>query len=226
MTFVHRLAEKIKKFIWIIVAIPLIFGVAGWFIPIGKTAVPYTATATMSLGSYSDPDFNDPNRVMIMLGNAPFFQKQLPALWKNRQNELLGQLKVSMVKNQLIQLSFIGKSKDEAISTVNQIASAFLSADREQYQKRETLINQSISALLNGKINESTAVDRQRLLYNLQTAKLDLKPAQLLEPAGAAPGPGGKVFSSKQRAVLGVMLGVTIVFLWLAFPEFVRERPE
>ncbi|MDD9149044.1 hydrolase [Sporolactobacillus sp. CQH2019] len=226
MNIVHRLAERAKKFIWIIIAVPLIFGAAGWLVPIGKTVSPYTATATIALGSYSNPDFNDPNHVMTLLGNSAFFQKQLPDLWKTRQSEILSQLKVSAVKNELIQISFTGKSKNDAVDTVNRIADSFLSADRQQYQKRETLINQSISALKTVKINENTAVDRQRFLYDLQTAKLNIKPAQLLEPADAAAGPGGRAFSSKQRAVLGVMLGLTIVFLWIVFPELVRERRE
>lgn len=226
MSIIHRLVKKIKKFIWIIVAVPLIFGVAGWLVPVGKAPSAYMATTTISLGSYSNPDFNDPNHVIVLLTNAPFYQERIPDLWKSRQSEILSQFKVTILKDQLIQLSFTGKTKNDAIRTVGRVTNAFLTSDREQYQQRKTIIDQSISTLESGTVNENTKVDRQRFLYELQTANLGIKPAQLLEPAGANAGLANKAFSSRQRAVLGVMLGVTIVFLWIVFPEFVREREE
>ncbi|RYL89317.1 hydrolase [Sporolactobacillus sp. THM7-4] len=226
MNLIHSLTVRIRKYIGVIVAVPLILGIAGWFLPVGKAPSSYTAVTTVSLGNYNDPDFNDPSRVIVMLTNVPFFQERLPDLWKVNSQNLLSRFKVTLLKDQLIQLSYTGQSKDNVEQTVNKITDAFLASDRVQYQKRLDLIDRSISALNQARVSDNTRVDQQRFLYKLQSTRLDIKPAQLLKSASADIHLENRAFSRKARAVLGAMLGITIMFFFVVFPEVVREKQE
>ncbi|RYM06507.1 hydrolase [Sporolactobacillus sp. THM7-7] len=224
MNVMHSMIARIKKYIWLIFIVPIFLAIVGWFVPVGGEPSDYTAETTIALGDYHTPDANDPERVTALLSNASFYQDRLPSLWRAQRENLLGRLKVIQLNDRQIQLSFSGGSEDEAVRIVSRVTEAFLAYDREQFQKREQVINRSIDAMKGARVSQDAAVDRQRFLYELETARLEIKPAELLEAADAGTHLENRAFSSKERAVLGGMLGVTIMFFWVILPEFVRKR--
>ncbi|WP_100487026.1 hydrolase [Sporolactobacillus pectinivorans] len=226
MNVIRRIWARLKKYIWIVLAVPVILGGIGWFIPAAHDSSSYQASATLSLGMYWNNDYNTPEPVIQLLTNGPFYQNNLPELWNNQKQSLLSHLNVTSLKGNLIQLTYSGASKVNAAATVNRIAQAFLKSDQERYQTRRALTDQTIQAVNQSKTNGNTDIDRERFLYQLGSDKLKMKPATLLEQATAGTGQGSNTFSPKKRAVLGIMLGLTLVFLWAVFPEFVREKEE
>lgn len=226
MNTIRNIAVRLKKYLWLALIIPILCGLIGWFVPAGKAPSNYTATVTFALGNYDNKDLNEPDPVTVLLLNAPFYQEQLPDLWEKDQQNLLSQLDVTTLSGNRLQLTYKGTSREETTDTANQIAEAFVAYDRAQYQKKIDIIDQSIQTLDHTESDKATVVDRERFLYKLKTEKLNMRPAQLLEPAEAGTSVGNAAFSPKKRAVLGVMLGVTIVFFAAAFPEFVGRKQD
>ncbi|MCI1858055.1 MAG: hydrolase [Sporolactobacillus sp.] len=221
MDIVRSMAKRAKKFIWLICIVPLVLGAAGWLVPVGKMPAGYQSSATLSVGNYGDPLFDDSERVVTYLTNAPFYQKELPELWSSQGENLFRQLDVSPLKGDLIQLTYTGTSEADAVQTVNRIADAFLREDNGRYKERTNVIDQSLRTLENMKSKSQNTVDRQRMLYKLRSDKLKLHPAEVVERADATS--GGGAFTPKKRAVLGVLIGLTLVFAIIALPEFVRD---
>lgn len=224
MDVLHDLLARARKYLWMIIAVPVVLAAAGWLIPVGGETSSYTATTTVELGDYKNPDYNDPEKVVLMLSNAPFYQDRLPGLWKESRDEITSQFKVSVLQDQLVQFSFTGRSEDEASRIVMAITNAFLASDQEQYQKRIDVIERSVDEMNKVKADGDAAVDRLRFMYELQTAALELKPAQLLESVDTDTQLETRAFSSKERAVLGGMIGLTLMFFWVVLPEFVRKN--
>ncbi|RFU63985.1 hypothetical protein D0466_11095 [Peribacillus glennii] len=220
----QRLLARFKKYFLVLIATPLILGALGWFLPIGKQGPAQPAETTISLGSYENPDLNEPKRVRVLLTNILFYQEHLPELWKEKGEELLADLNVQPVTDEIIELSFKNNGTEESVRTVNEITEAFLELDQERFQQKKDVIQKSIQAIEPEKVAPEAKVDQQRFLYELNTAELNLKPASLLQGADFQMDESGAL-NSKSRAILGVLIGITIAFFGIAIPEFVRERP-
>ncbi|WP_353949278.1 hydrolase [Sporolactobacillus sp. Y61] len=219
----HSVA-RLRQYLWLALSVPILFGLIGWFVPTGGAPASYKAAVTLILGSHHNRVLNEQEPVTVLLTNAPFYQEQMPDLWEKEQNGLLSRLHVATLSAGRMQLTYTGTSAAEAANTANRIAEAFIRLDQKEYNKKTAVIDQSIQAVSRTDNVAATAVDRERFLYKLKTDRLALRPAELLEPAAAASGSIGSPFTPKKRAVLGVMIGLTLVILWAVFPEFVRER--
>jgi teichuronic acid biosynthesis protein TuaF len=160
-----------------------------------------------------------------LLTNAPFYQEKLTGLWNRKQNEIVSKLQVMNVADDRIKLSYTEHSKENAIQIVNEITRAFLNLDQQKFHEKKNIIQETINTLRQEKVSEDTKVDQQRFLYELNNARLDLKPATLLQPADKENVMiENKAFTSKERAVLGGLLGITFALLVILVPEFVREQ--
>lgn len=218
----HRIAVRVKKYFLFIVAVPLILGLLGWFVPAGKAPSSYKATTTIALGNYDDPDYNYRSRVSVYLMSPKFYQVHMPDVWKAYGSDLIPRLTVIQGKSPLIQVTFTGPSKKEAALGANRIASGFLAIDKAQYQKHVAVVNESMARAQTIQSNSAARSKSDALIYTLKMKKLSLKPAQLMEAADPSQSSGTTVFTSKKRALLGIMLGVTLVLAWLALPELIR----
>ncbi|WP_066066893.1 hypothetical protein [Neobacillus soli] len=222
---IQRLKERSKKYFLILIAVPLFLGVIGWLLPVGKEASSYTTEATITLGSYNNPSLNDPKRVITLLTNAPFYEENLAMLWEEKHEEITTKLQVTAGADYMINLSYTDHPGQSAVEVINKISDAFIAMDRERFQKKQTIIQESIEALKDEKVAPEAMVDQQRFLYELKTAQNDIKPAAVLKSANKeAIETANRAFNSKERAVLGILLGITISFLWIVFPEIVRKQ--
>ncbi|MGM0902922.1 MAG: hypothetical protein ACQEXB_17715 [Bacillota bacterium] len=219
---VRRIAGRSRKFLWMLLVIPILLGGIGWSLPVGKEPSIIRAEATISLGNYQNEDFNQAKKVVTLLSHAPFYQENLAHLVE--ENGVPSQLTVLAVNEQMVKLILSDSSAQQAANTVNEIAQAFLAIDQQKFAEKKRIIEDSIAATEQEQVSEDAKVDQQRFLYELETAQLGLKHATLLKEAH----PGelvveSKNLSSRDRAVLGVLIGVCIAFLVIVLPEVVRK---
>ncbi|WP_026692742.1 hypothetical protein [Peribacillus kribbensis] len=219
---VSHLAERVKKYrVWMVL-IPILLGALGWVLPAGKTG-DEGAEAEISLGSYENPNLNDPKKVIVLLSNLPFYKEHLPDMYREQQQDLLKDLSVTPISDQNIKVSYQHHPSKVSQEMVRHIADAFMALDKQKYEQKRTILEETIDTLKSETVGPDAKVDQQRFLYELQTSSLMMKPAVLLkEPDSGADETAA--FSSKQRAVLGILIGLTLSLLWLVIPEFIREQ--
>jgi teichuronic acid biosynthesis protein TuaF len=222
---IQALKERMNKYILIILATTILLGVIGWLLPVGKEESSYTVEASLNLGNYNNPDFNNPKRVIILLTTAPFYEEHLADLWEEKYDEISTKLNVTAGTDNMITLSYSDHSKESTAKVLNEIISAFMAMDQDRFQQKQKIIQESIESLNNEKVGPEAIVDQQRFLFELKTALYEIKPALLIKKADEnAINTENRAFNSKERVVLGVLLGVTLGFLWIVFPVIFRER--
>ncbi|MBT2736017.1 hypothetical protein [Bacillus sp. ISL-7] len=222
---IQALKERMNKYFLILLATTILLGVIGWLLPVGHEKSNYTLEASLTLGNYNNPELNDPKRVISLLTNAPFYEKHLKSLWEEKSEEIRTNLHVTIGLYNMINLSYSDESEESTAQVLNEITSAFLAIDQDMFQEKQKIIQESIDGITNEKVGPEAKVDQQRFLYELKTAQYDIKHAALLKPADInAINTENRAFNSKERAVLGILLGVTLSFLWIVFPVIFREQ--
>jgi teichuronic acid biosynthesis protein TuaF len=219
------LKERMNKYFLILLSITILLGVIGWLLPVGHDKSTYRLEASLTLGNYNNPELNNPKHVIILLSNAPFYQQHLKDLWEEKFEEIGTNLQVSAGPDNIINLSYSDDSEESTAQVLNEITSAFMAIDQDRFQEKQKIIQESIDAISNEKVGPEAKVDQQRFLYELKTAKDDIRHAEILKPADYnALDTENRAFNSKERAVLGILLGVTLSFLWIVFPLIFREQ--
>jgi teichuronic acid biosynthesis protein TuaF len=223
---IQALKERMNKYILIILATTILLGVMGWLLPVGKEESSYTVEASLTLGNYNNPELNNPKRVNILLTTAPFFyEEHLADLWEEKYDEISTKLNVTAGTDNMITLSYSDHSKESTAKVLNEIISAFMARDQARFQQKQKIIQESIESLNNEKVGPDAKVDQQRFLYELKTALYEIKHAKLIKKADEnAIKTENRAFNSKERVVLGVLLGVTLGFIWIVIPVIFRER--
>ncbi|MCO7174939.1 hypothetical protein ACFP7A_04290 [Sporolactobacillus kofuensis] len=226
MNVLNRVFTRLKKYLWVVLALPVLLGVLGWLIPVGKMPSEYDAQATIQLGDYENNQYNDPQQVILLLSNLSFYEQNSHALGTDEAKTFMTRINVSEMPNHLIQISYRAQKANDAIDGVHQITNAFLKMDSKHFDEKEKVIDQTIHAMKTMNPEQGETVNRERFLYKLQNEKLKMRPAQLLQAAKQGSNSGVTTLSSKKRAVLGIMLGITLVLIAAALPEFVRKRED
>ncbi|MBT2757269.1 hypothetical protein J7E71_15175 [Mesobacillus foraminis] len=221
----QRVTSRSRKYLFILLAIPVLFGLLGWFLPVGREPSLLTAEATISLGNYDHPDLNNPKNVMDLLSNAPFYEENLAGLWEETEEPITENLTIANVSDKVLQLTYTGTSGENAAEVVNAIADAFLKMDKERYEEKKAIIKGTIDSLEGETVAEEAKVDQERFLYELKSFQLNMKAASFVKRADLEEAEmSNKALSSRDRAVLGVLLGVTLAFSWMIVPELVRKQ--
>ncbi|OIK10461.1 hypothetical protein BIV60_21095 [Bacillus sp. MUM 116] len=224
---VNRLAQRSKKYFLFLIAVPIILGLVGWFLPVGKEASTYTAESTLSLGSYDHNDLNNSKNVVILLTNPPFYRENLPNLSDEKRAEILSKLQVTAVSDKMIKLSYTDSPKENAIEVINEISTAFLKLDHIIFQEKKKIIQDSIHTLSQEKVSEDTKVDQERFLNELKTTLFEYKDASKLQSTDPSEEmTDNKALNSKERAVAGILIGITLAFAWVLIPELVRGQSD
>lgn len=222
---VRRIAGRSKRYLWLLLVIPILLGGIGWYLPVGKEPSIIRAEATISLGNYQREDLNQAKNVVALLSHNPFYKENLAHLVE--EVEIPSQLSVSAVNEQMVKIVYSNTSAEHAANVVNEIAEAFLALDQQKFAEKQHIIQDYITAIEHEQVSENAKVDQQRFLYELKTAQHSLKHATLLKEAS----PSELVvesqnLSSRDRAVLGVLIGGSIAFLMIVLPELVRKSKE
>lgn len=219
-----RIAGRIKKYFVLIIALPLVLGLFGYFMPKGKAAPSdYTASVTISTGNYGESKYNNAKDVPLLLKNEPFLKEAFPEMPEEDLATLKDELAIEIRSDSLFNLSYTGSDKEETLNVLEKIKNAYMTADKTLFSKREEMIEKNIKALEGETVSADSKVDKQRFLYELQTNKLDLKAAEEIEPLNVMDNQAGGM-SPKKRAVLGVLIGLALSFFIIVVPEVFKER--
>ncbi|MBU5244537.1 Wzz/FepE/Etk N-terminal domain-containing protein [Bacillus halotolerans] len=220
---VIRLARRIKKNIIWIILVPLILGVAGYILPSQiADKKSYTAEVTLAVGSYDHPVYNSTEEIPLLLRSDAFLKEALPDEKDEDLAEIKEKLTVKSESKSLLSLSYADQDQERTESVLNAVSSTFLKNDQKLFEEREAVIRRSIDALEGETVSEDSKVDKERFLYELKNTQLNLKAASAVDSETVSEASGGGM-SPKKKAVLGVLIGITIAFMFVVIPEFFRE---
>ncbi|WP_026567294.1 hypothetical protein [Bacillus sp. UNC41MFS5] len=222
---IQRLKERMNKYFLILLATTILLGIIGWLLPVGQEKSSYTLETSITLGNYKNPELNVPNRVISLLTNASFYEEHRKSLWDENFEEFSTNFHVMAGPDNTINLSYTGKSEESTAQVLKEITDAFMTFDKVKFDEEQKIIQDSFEATKNSEAGPDAKIDQQRFLYELKTALNDMKPAEILKPADInAINTENRAFNSKERAVLGILLGVTLSFLWIVFPVIFRDQ--
>ncbi|MBJ7571493.1 Wzz/FepE/Etk N-terminal domain-containing protein [Bacillus sp. PK3-037] len=220
---VIRLARRIKKNIIWIILVPLILGAAGYILPSQiADKKSYTAEVTLAVGSYDHPIYNSTEEIPLLLRSDAFLKEALPDEKDEDLAEIKEKLTVKSESKSLLSLSYADQDQERTESVLNAVSSTFLKNDQKLFEEREAVIRRSIDALEGETVSEDSKVDKERFLYELKNTQLNLKAASVVDSETVSEASGGGM-SPKKKAVLGVLIGITIAFMFVVIPEFFRE---
>ncbi|MEH7749437.1 hypothetical protein V7659_31185 [Neobacillus drentensis] len=222
---IQILKERVNKYFLLLLGTTILLGVIGWLIPVGKAQSSYTLETSITLGNYNNPELTDHKSVIILLTYAPFYEEHLKDLWEEKFEVIGTNLHVTAGPDKIINLSYTDNSEESTAQVLNEITSAFMAYDQDKFNEKQKFIQDYIEAISKEKVGPEAIVDQQRFIFELKTALNDMKPAKLLKPADInAINTENRAFNSKERAVLGILLGVTLSFLWIVFPVIFKEQ--
>lgn len=201
---------------------PIILGAAGYILPSQiADQKSYTAEDTLAVGSYDHPVYNSTEEIPFIKERL-LLKEALPDEKDEDVAEIKEKLTINTESKSLLTLSYSDEDKDRTESVLNAISSTFLKNDQKLYAEREAVIRSSIDALEGESVSEDSKVDKERFLYELKNTQLNLKAASVTDSETVSETAGGGM-SPKKKAVLGVMIGLTIAFMFVVIPEFFRE---
>lgn len=219
-----ELIIRTKKSLFIIIIVPLILAAVGYFVQINTTPrVNYEANAKIELGFYDDYKMNEANKVASLLNNYDFLMGLFPDSESEEIKILKKDLEVMVEGETRLQIKLKGDSDLEARESLQELVAALMSFDKELFDKKYTVLKENVSQLAQEEVNETSKVEKQRFLYEIQNDLLTIYPAQLAEPVSVNEYKTEE-FSTKKRTVLGGLIGITVVFSYIVIPVLFRKE--
>ncbi|AWI38354.1 hypothetical protein BA81_05929 [Bacillus safensis FO-36b] len=220
--FISRIGKRIKKYIVWLVLLPVVLGAFGFFFAKGTAQQSsYTAAVTLTLGKYDDGVYNNIAEVTSLLKSDAFLNEALSDVKEERQ-DVKSRLILTNQSDTQLQLSFTDADKDHALAVVKQVSDTFLKQDKALFTKRQQVIESRLSALEDESVSNDSKVDKERFLYELESTKLGMKQAKIVDPAQVLD-EGNKGMSAKKRALLGLVIGFSISLMFVVLPEVFKE---
>ncbi|QOC79309.1 MULTISPECIES: teichuronic acid biosynthesis protein TuaF [Bacillus amyloliquefaciens group] len=218
-----RITRRIKKNIIWIIALPVVLGAAGYVLPSkisGNSS--FTSEAAIAAGNYDHPLYNNTKEIPFLLTSDAFLKQALPDKTDEERAAVKSKLTVETQSDSLITVSYSGQNKQETESVFQAVITTFLKNDQDLFEKRAKVVRQSIAALEGETVSADAKVDKERFLYELKNMQLNLKAAGVInsEPMNETAGQG---MPPKKKAVLGVLIGIAVAFMFIVIPEFFRE---
>ncbi|MGI1828618.1 teichuronic acid biosynthesis protein TuaF [Bacillus safensis] len=221
-SFISRIGKRIKKYIVWLVLLPVVLGAFGFFFAKGTVQQSsYTAAVTLTLGKYDDGVYNNIAEVTSLLKSDAFLNEALSDVKEERQ-DVKSRLILTNQSDTQLQLSFTDADKDHALAVVKQVSDTFLKQDKALFTKRQQVIESRLSALEDESVSNDSKVDKERFLYELESTKLGMKQAKIVDPAQVLD-EGNKGMSAKKRALLGIVIGFSISLMFVVLPEVFKE---
>ena len=220
---IKNVLVRARKYFLFVLIIPLLLGALGYFIQ-GNQPEPTSATSTVkiSLGSYNNAQFNDSGNVKLMITGNHFVSENFPDLTEEEISNIIQKLNVETINQRLISISYTGQNEEEALEVLENVTNKFLSLDKEEYQKRKEIVEGNLANLQGEAVSDDSKVDKQRFIYELENTLISMEEAKVTEPLSVTP-ESREELSPKKRAVLGVLIGITIMAGFIIIPEVFRK---
>ncbi|TKI25733.1 hypothetical protein FCO27_02610 [Bacillus pumilus] len=221
--FISRIGKRIKKYIVWLILLPVVLGAFGFFFAKGTTQQSsYTAVVTLTLGKYDDGVYNNMAEVTSLLKSDAFLNEALSDVKEEERQDVKTRLILTNQSDTQLQLSFTDADKDRALAVVKQVSDTFLKQDKALFTKRQQVIESRLAALEDESVSNDSKVDKERFLYELESTKLGMKQAKIVDPAQVLD-EGNKGMSAKKRALLGLVIGFSISLMFVVLPEVFKE---
>ncbi|MBG9913053.1 Teichuronic acid biosynthesis protein TuaF [Bacillus xiamenensis] len=221
--FMVRIRKRIKKYIVWLVLLPVILAAFGFFFAKGTVEQSsYTAAVTLTLGKYDDGVYNNMAEVTSLIKSDAFLNQALHDVKEAERQDVKNRLILTNASDTQLQLSFTDADKARALAVVKQVSDTFLKQDKALFMKRQQVIENRLSALEDESVSNDSKVDKERFLYELESTKLGMKQAKIVDPAQVLD-EGNKGMSAKKRALLGLVIGFSISLMFVVLPEVFKE---
>ncbi|AOZ89133.1 hypothetical protein BK049_10820 [Bacillus xiamenensis] len=221
--FMVRIRKRIKKYIVWLVLLPVILAAFGFFFAKGTVEQSsYTAAVTLTLGKYDDGVYNNMAEVTSLIKSDAFLNQALHDVKEAERQDVKNRLILTNASDTQLQLSFTDADKARALAVVKQVSDTFLKQDKALFMKRQQVIENRLSALEDESVSNDSKVDKERFLYELESTKLGMKQAKIVDPAQVLD-EGNKGMSAKKRALLGLVVGFSISLMFVVLPEVFKE---
>ena len=212
------MAARIKKCFIPLLLISLLLGAIGWYAPAGKEKQVVKAEASILLGNYENEYLNNSEVIASLLRNETTFMRYLPDVEINRE-----QLLISADTPKKLSFTLTAKSEQAAMDSLSELVTAFLEMDQHYYQEKEGIISESVNQLQTKDVSGESVVDQQRFLYELKAKQLNMQPAMLVKDVTVLKA-DNHIVSQKERALLGLIIGMMLSCLWIIYPLFLKSE--
>ncbi|ALM27719.1 hypothetical protein SFC22_09675 [Bacillus altitudinis] len=221
--FMLRIGKRMKKYIVWLVLLPVALAAFGFFFAKGTVdQSSYTAAVTLTLGKYDDGVYNNLSEVTSLLKSDAFLNQALRDVKEEERQDVKNRLILTNQSDTQLQLSFTDADQARALAVVKQVSDTFLKQDKALFTKRQQVIERRLSALEDESVSNDSKVDKERFLYELESTKLGMKQAKIVDPAQVLD-EAGKGMSAKKRALLGLVIGLSISLMFVVLPEVFKE---
>ena len=221
--FMLRIGKRMKKYIVWLVLLPVVLAAFGFFFAKGTVEQSsYTAAVTLTLGKYDDGVYNNMAEVTSLLKSDAFLNQALRDVKEEERQDVKNRLILTNQSDTQLQLSFTDADQARALAVVKQVSDTFLKQDKALFMKRQQVIERRLSTLEDESVSNDSKVDKERFLYELESTKLGMKQAKVVDPAQVLH-EAGKGMSAKKRALLGLVIGFSISLMFVVLPEVFKE---
>ncbi|WP_426457809.1 teichuronic acid biosynthesis protein TuaF [Bacillus altitudinis] len=221
--FMLRIGKRMKKYIVWLVLLPVVLAAFGFFFAKGTVEQSsYTAAVTLTLGKYDDGVYNNLSEVTSLLKSDAFLNQALRDVKEEERQDVKNRLILTNQSDTQLQLSFTDADQARALAVVKQVSDTFLKQDKALFTKRQQVIERRLSALEDESVSNDSKVDKERFLYELESTKLGMKQAKIVDPAQVLD-EGNKGMSAEKRALLGLVIGLSISLMFVVLPEVFKE---
>lgn len=228
------IAARFKKYAVFLLILPLLTGALAFFASneddgssSGRSS--YFAKATIDLGEFNDPQFNEANNVKNLISSTAFLQEladnQTTPLMEIEDIQL--SLDIENVYDEQVIVKLIGNEEKSTLATTEGIVTHFIERSDARHDEWTGLINQSIEDLEETEVAAEEAATRQELLFNLRENLFFTKPAEVIEPVALVNERGSRSNDQPNNPITNVIFGLVIGFMLSLFlvllPEVFRD---
>ncbi|MEA3320537.1 MAG: hypothetical protein U9Q88_10950 [Bacillota bacterium] len=220
----NLLINRIKKSIPLLIIIPLLLAGLGYFFEMKtEPVVSYAAKAKIELGFYDIEKMNNAERAKRYITGNTFLESTFPDYEPEELEALRSGIVINTLSGTTIELIYRSDNEEEVEEGLERLVDAFLAEDNELYDTSSSINKNGIKAYKEDEVSDETKVEKQSKIIKLEKELLTLYPAELTEPVMVGES-RSEDLSSKKRAVLGGLIGVTIVFGYIVVPLLFREE--
>jgi teichuronic acid biosynthesis protein TuaF len=208
--------RRFKKLFLIIILLPLLTGIAAYFIE-NNSPTNIQAKTEVSIGLFEDSQLNDLEAVKNYLKSTKFEETIQDS---NFNPDSLEKLQLTTKPGRILEIKLNGSNESVVQKELKIIVNQFLDVSNQKYNEYSHPLEAKISELEKISPSSSEVFDKERLIFEIEAELKKLKKTTLTEEIETT-------VSQKhplRSATLGFIIGIVISFSVLLIPEIFREE--
>lgn len=220
--YAKNIMQRFRKFAWLLLLLPVLTGAAGYIFE-ARQATTYDGIVHVELGEFEEPRLTKQVNAKQVIYSPPFLNELVEsgdvAL---TADEIRKRVDVTGDAENIILLEMRGADRHVVEGTLRAVAESFLEKSAEEYERKASFIQERIDNIMKSDASAQEAIDRERLLYELESELLGMKETVILGDVEVTP----QQPNPKLRAAMGIVVGVILSALILVIPELFREEDQ